>query len=445
MNPRRAINLAPLALAAVILGAALQVRDGLYSPLAVALLAAATVLVFLGFSRIQWLRDEWIDHILTMGLLLQLALLYTDFPGSHHHVHTPRDYWPFLAIISTAVPVAIALVVMPRLAPVALAAFVAIYLAAGIWLLRFTPQPLMDVFHFQRDACDALVHGINPYAITYPDRYGPEGDWVYGPGLVKDGRLLFGFPYMPLTLAMELPAHLLLPDYRYSLLLAIAGAALLIGWRNATRRAVLCAGLVLFTPRGFYLIEQGWCEPLVVLLLCATVVAAGWSRWVAGVLFGLLVVAKQYDLFMVPLGLMMARGERIRPRFFVAALTAAAVATLPIVLWDAGAFWHSAIALQFRQPFRADSLSFAALIANLEGPRLGAWVPLAAVIVASTFCLWRLPWAPASFAIAVAMCCLVLFSLSKQAFANYYFLVISALCCGVGRTDGLTTATGNVR
>jgi hypothetical protein len=37
------------------------------------------------------------------------------------------------------------------------------------------------------------------------------------------------------------------------------------------------------------------------------------------------------------------------------------------------------------------------------------------------------------------------FAFSKQAFANYYLLVIAALCCAIGRWDGLTPARANVR
>src|SRR5689334_9511743 len=438
MTMRAPINLAPLALATVTLGVALQVRDGLYSPLAVALLAISTGVVVLAFIPKSALNQDWTDSILAIGLLFQLGLLYTDFPGSHHHVHARREYWPFLAIVSTAVVATIVLIANRRAARVGLMLFIAIYLSAGVWLLRFTREPLMDVFAFQRDSCEAIVRGINPYALTFPNLYGPAGEWVYGPGLVKDGRLLFGFPYMPVTLGMELVGHLIFRDYRYALLLAVAGAALLIGWKDASRRGALCAAVLLFTPRGFYVVEQGWCEPLVVLLLCATVVAA--ERWprVAAILFGLLVAAKQYDLFMVPLGLMLVPAQTPWPRivrFFLVGLCAAVVATIPVMLWDVHAFWESAVMLQFRQPFRADSLSFAALIANVGGPRIGVWPSILAVIIAIAFCLRRIMWHPAGFAIAVAVSYLAFFAFSKQAFANYYFLVIAAPCCGIARAE----------
>ena len=54
-------------------------------------------------------------------------------------------------------------------------------------------QPGVDVCVFQRDAADALLAGRNPYAITFPDPYGPARG-LYGEGVVKDGRTTWGYP-----------------------------------------------------------------------------------------------------------------------------------------------------------------------------------------------------------------------------------------------------------
>src|SRR3954468_18618514 len=96
MSSRTPVNFGPLVLAAVTLGAALQVRDGLYSPLAVALLGATCASVVIAMLPARVLDERWTDRLLWVGLLLQLALLCTGFPGSHHHPHTRVEYWPFL-------------------------------------------------------------------------------------------------------------------------------------------------------------------------------------------------------------------------------------------------------------------------------------------------------------------------------------------------------------
>ena len=45
--------------------------------------------------------------------------------------------------------------------------------------------------------------------------------------------------------------------------------------------------------------------------------------------------------------------------------------------------------------------------------------------------IWRAPRTPAGFALAVALTLLVFFAFSKQAFVNYYYVVLGALCCAL--------------
>ena len=51
--------------------------------------------------------------------------------------------------------------------------------------------------------------------------------------------------------------------------------------------------------------------------------------------------------------------------------------------------------------------------------------------LASALAVWRLPSTPAGFAAAVALTYLAFFAFNKQAFSNYYFFVIGAMCCAV--------------
>src|SRR4029079_11584802 len=78
-------------------------------------------------------------------------------------------------------------------------ALLATHLALGVWTIRAqpAPSPMIDVFMFQRDAVAALLSGVNPYAITFPNPYLTGG--YYGRGMVVDGRLMFGFVYPPLS------------------------------------------------------------------------------------------------------------------------------------------------------------------------------------------------------------------------------------------------------
>jgi 4-amino-4-deoxy-L-arabinose transferase-like glycosyltransferase len=49
--------------------------------------------------------------------------------------------------------------------------------------------------------------------------------------------------------------------------------------------------------------------------------------------------------------------------------------------------------------------------------------------------LWRAARTPAGFALGVSALFLAFFVLNKQAFANYYFFVIGALCVAVAAAD----------
>ena len=118
-------------------------------------------------------------------------------------------------------------------------------------------------------------------------------------------------------------------------------------------------------------------------------------------------------------------------RFHLKAIVTIAIVTLPLVVWDVRAFWDNAVLLQFRQPFRNDALSFAALLARVGSPKLPTLAPVLAAIAVALICVKRLERSTHAFALAFALTFLTFFAFNKQAFANYYFLVIAALCCSI--------------
>jgi hypothetical protein len=52
------------------------------------------------------------------------------------------------------------------------------------------------------------------------------------------------------------------------------------------------------------------------------------------------------------------------------AALSAAIVTLPLVLWNTGAFWESVVWLQVKQSFRHDALSFLAALSDEERAQL---------------------------------------------------------------------------
>ena len=468
------------ATAAVALGLAVSVNYGQFHPQAVAWLAAAVLATAVAVARARTLHgnlkpDETnppppprAATAVWAGLLgLQFVLLVARHPTVPQLAGDTGLPLFRIAVAVIAAGAVAGLFAAPRLKVLCVAAMLGGYLAAGAILLATHPVPGVDVVTFQRDACDALLAGRSPYAITFPDE-SPAGTSLYAPGVARDGRLHFGFPYPPLSLLVVLPFHAV-GDFRYAGLVATAAAAGLIAFASPRPPALAAAGLLLLTPMGFFVAWAGWTEPLVLLCLAGTVFCAGRVRHTAvpqarsldansprpkavphigpgsapsvdptfvtstlmlAVPLGLLLASKQYAVLLLPLvPLLVPAGRRLRT--VLAGLAVAAAITLPMALWDSAAFLHSAVLLQFRQPFRADALSFLAPLHGVLPHAAAAALPFALTLAATACVLKACPRTPAGFALGSAAVLLVFFALNKQAFCNYYHLVIGALCCAI--------------
>src|SRR2546430_15165073 len=84
---------------------------------------------------------------------------------------------------------------------------------------------------------------------------------------------LGGPPSPPLSALLSLPGHLL-GDHRYSLIAATIVSAALMAWLRPGPLPAGAAALLLFTPRRFFVLEQGFTEPYVVLALTCVVLFA---------------------------------------------------------------------------------------------------------------------------------------------------------------------------
>ena len=313
------------------------------------------------------------------------------------------------------------------------------HLALGIWTIRILPQPwpMIDVYMFQRDSVAALLAGVDPYAITFPNPY-PTGAY-YGPGMVVDGRLTFGFVYPPLSVFLSVLGEWIGGDVRYAQLGAMTLAAAFMAYTRAGRLGALAAGLYLFTPRNLFVLEQSWTEPFVVLFLAATVWCAARHPRVAPYVLGLFLAVKQYAVLALPLALLVGRPPMTFAGFrrtAVPAVVVAAVVTLPLALWEPTGFLRAVVELQFYQPFRPEALSYLGLLAGPDRqPPFGTGVAFAVAAVVMVLALWRAARTPAGFALGVSALFLAFFVLNKQAFANYYFFVVGALCVAVAAAE----------
>jgi hypothetical protein len=453
-----------LAGAATVLGLALQCHDGRIEPGGFVLMAVAFACAFASVAAppshrvVAWSMGQF-ELLLGAAVVLTLAFHFVRPPGIYLERVDGLARLPFLA--GVACVAAIVLAVVRARAPLsararwaALLGLLGLYLVLGDWVIRHAPHPAIDVAFFQRDGVAVLLDGRNPYTLTFPDIYRGTSAY-YGEGMSVGGRLQFGFVYPPLSLLLAVPGAVLGGDFRYSQLVAMAFAGALIARARGERVGLLAAALLLFSPRGFFVIEQGWTEPFSIALLAGVVFCVcRRRRALLGVAFGLLMVSKQYLVLALPLLLRLAPSRTVNPSaatrgWFAMVLgvggVAASVVTLPLALWNFRAFVHDVVALQFSQPFRDDALSFPAALAYVTGWRMPNATAFAAAAVAGVVSLRRCARTPSGFAAAVALVFFSFFAFNKQAFCNYYTFVLGALCAAIGAWGSEPPATGRLR
>ena len=428
-------------LSALALGQALQSGDGTFTFHSIVWLTIAIISAGAGiasqrlFFPIISKKVVWI--VLIIGLAFQLFQLLTTPPGNSISVAQFHKVWQFqVGIVIGGVCALLSLLpkawcpLKARIGLIA-AAFLSV-LVAGIWVIRASPNPFIDVFMFQQSSSDALLHGQNPYELTPPNIYGNMN--YYGAALVNDGKMTIGNPYPPLSIIFSSVGYTVTRDVRYGYLVAILVTGVLMIWLRPGRDALLAAYIFLFTPRIFYVVEQSWTEPLVLLLTISVVWCAIHRPTLMYIALGLLIASKQYMVFLLPFAIFLIKpGTRYRAlaRSLGWIFTCALIVTLPFAIWNFHAFFWNVVMAQWYQVSRLDALSYAALYARIFGQFPPQFIPF--IVLGGTFLLlWRYgERTPAGFAGASAFGLVLFFATSKQAFCNYYFLVIGLLCCAL--------------
>ena len=436
----REFNLAVVcfAVSAIALGRALQINNGFYTPDALWWLSVAFgscalgVVIHRAVPAVSRLSAALVSAILVGGITWQLEQLFTSQPG--FYLRHDASLAVFRGgVVAQAVFIACGVTNIRVLRRVWFPGLLAASLFLGVWMIRATPDPYIDVVEVHREALEALLQHRDPYRISFANIYeNAESKKFYNPEAVIGGRLAQAYPYPPPSLLFAVPGHVLFGDYRYSELALLLAAAALIAFAYGTMPAMLAATLLLTTPRVWFVIEEGWTEPVGIFLLVLTVVlmrrlpiAAGWAA-------GMLAMTKQY--FGV-LGLAILRLMFIRPKQWpwisFGVIFAAAAVTLPFALWHPNAFMRNVIWLQTREPFRIDSLSYLAWAA-VHGMGQGSFVwAIGAGVVAAVVTTLSTRNTPEGFAASVSLTTFAFFALGSKAFCNYYFFVIGALCCAI--------------
>ncbi len=428
-----------LGVAALALGQAVQNGNGGFTPAAILWLTVALIGAGVGLAAQYRAASIFLQQsfqvVLTLGIIWQIYQLLTTLPGIYLWSLQPSEFWRFQAVVLIAGCLALF-----SLAPEAWLSsqwrnslvgltLITIF-GLGVWVIHASPSPFIDTYVFNQTSSAALLHGQNPYELAPPNIYRNMG--FYGAELVKDGKMTIGNPYPPLSIYLSALGFVAGGDVRYSHLLAIVIAGALIAYLHPGREARLAAYIFLFTPRVFFVVEQSWTEPLVLLCVVLTVFCAVHRPTLIPLALGLLLASKQYMLLMLPLTILLIPPKtpwRGWARLYGWAGGLAVAVTAPLALWNVSAFLWNVGWAQWYQVFRLDALSYVALYARAFGQQPSQFIAFIALLLALLFA-WRYARrSPAGFVAALAWSLGVFFAFSKQAFCNYYFLIIGALCC----------------
>jgi hypothetical protein len=422
------------AVAAVLLGQALQISNGSYDLRGLVGVGLALVAAGAGSLGVvpRRLRNSWRSArvILAIGLGLQFFELLTSAADDAGARPATDIAWFLRAVVAAAVVAGVGFTRRSWVFHLTLPLLAVLHLMLAAWMIARVPHPGIDTFMVQQAASQDILAGKNPYETTYPDIYGGHSPF-YAPGMSVDGKLTFGFAYPPLSLFLAVPGYALAHDVRYALELALVLAALLIAYARGGRIAALAAALLLFTPRVFFIVREAWTEPFVLLLFGAAVFCACRRPALIPWPLGLLFAVKPYAFAMSPFVFLLAPRRGTYWRLIAGTALVALAVTLPLALRDFHAFLEAVIMSQLHYWPRMDSLSYATLWAHVTGKVPPGSLTLVVAGLCGAVALWRSPRTPAGFAGAVAFTFAALFAVASRSFCNYYFFVIGALCCAV--------------
>jgi hypothetical protein len=285
-----------------------------------------------------------------------------------------------------------------------------------------SPDPVVDVFVWLRDAAGYLLQGQNPYAAEYESPYGTERAESYG--VVESAEPQpAGYPPLPILLAAPFRAAGV--DVRWVNVIAdllAAGALFQTARRGGSPLAgALLSGLYLNLPRAPFLIEQAWYEPVLAALLGWGLYLVEWGRPKAGcLLLALGLTAKQYGALLLPA---VWRG-RPRERACLALALAIVVAGvfLPFFLWGPKDFLDVVLVKHLNRPTQYASLTVLSGLHDLfglDGPR---WVALLPALLLIGWLAWRAPPGGTTTGLWMGTSLLVFCLCHSQGYFNYFSL-----------------------
>ncbi len=408
-----------------LVAAALAISDGHDNHVAVVLTTATVAAVAASlWAAGRGSRSLGAGPVATWCVALASTLsVLVDSPGSYVEANASRFAYVALASFAVAIVASYAIDLRrrslhPAIVAARRAAMFVVAFGLGAWMLRASPAPRIDVWTVHQQGARALLHGQS----------------VYAPGVIETedthsfARQIDVYAYPPLNALLTAAAYAVTGETRWAQLVAILAGAACLWWlaRQVTRHAALpdlLAACFLFHPRGLFVLEQAWGEPLALPFLGGFALAAHAGRpRLAAVLLGLLCALKQHFVLYLPaLALMPGVGAS---GVLIALLTIAAT-YLPFVVATPTGVWDAIVVHHLKNPFRRDSLSLTAMLAD-AGVALPSWVGMTASLASIGLLRW-VPRKLGPLLMASSLTFLLFYVLGRQAFCNYYYLVGATL------------------
>lgn len=285
-------------------------------------------------------------------------------------------------------------------------------------IVAWSHRPEIDVWQIFQQASAGLLHGINPYVISYTD--------------IPTGQTATCFNYLPATFLSAWPGWAVFDDARYSEV-----AVLLLGWavlartlvsRGRTGRrgdALILLALAMSLTGTLRVAQQAWNESLLLgfLLLGTCALFTGRTAW-AVVLFALALATKQHIALLLPV-LAMWPQFGLRRTAYSAGLAAAVSA--PWFFANPGRFKGCTVDFFVHGVARFDSISLWHFLPSPIAPA----VPVLALLAAYWLVHRRIARTPAGLLIGCAVVLYAFDLFNKQSFENQWWFVSELLVCGL--------------
>jgi len=348
--------------------------------------------------------------------------------------------WRFLALVAMAVACR-PLILMSSPSP-KIDVFTSQTAGAKGLLIQVAPrderESLVEQYAANADEARTLRESRNVYAMVFPSPYWDTARG--GPRLDEKGRRAPGawfdhYGYPPATVYANALSWWAFKDVRAGWVLCDLVGALclyLVACRmspgDAGRREMvtLC---FLFLPRTLFVLEQSWTEPLIVatmgvfvVLLCRSAHGAWSGTWL-----GLWLSSKQYVVLAAP---MVLKYRRCKWWVWGIAIAIGAVLIAPFALWDWNALYHDVLGFFFTSDIRPDALSLVAA-AQRFGHDVPWWVVLPLWCATVAFYTATMRRTLSGMLFSTASTWLTFFLLGKQAFMNYWYVILFVLLMSV--------------